>query len=223
MREPRAEDDQFVSTINLFTRLSTSPKIVDSFVKEAEAGEKADSWFYAGLASWSLMDATAHALRKHGLLMAALDHLSAALQVDPEHWPARFMRTTYITMMHSEEADEMVAFLLPAAYGIASAREDARFLIDLQERNRLREPYCLAPYCLAATQAMAAGEETTAWQTLRSGLSNTQDGPASALGSKLAIPLVMALRHPQLKAHPDLRDELARRCRLLTKVSGPIE
>lgn len=212
-----------MSTIDLFVRLSTSTKIVDNFVKEAEAGENADSWFYAGLASWALMDTTAHALRKHSLLMSALNHLSAGLQVDPEHWPARFMRATYITMLHSEEVDEMVAFLLPAAYGIASAREDAQFLVDLQERDGLRAPYCLAAYCLAAIQALMAGDEPAAWQALRSGLTSTQDGPAPALGTKLVIPVVMALRYPQIQAQPDLRAELARRCRSLTKVSEPAE
>src|SRR5262245_29593199 len=203
MREPRAEDDQVMSTIDLVARMGTSTKIVDRFVEEAEARENADSWFYAGLAAWSLMDVTAHSLRKHGLLISALNHLSAALQVDPEHWPARFMRATYITMLHSEEADEMVAFLLPATHGITSARQDAQMLVDLQERNGLHAPYCLAAYCLAAVQALMAGDEPAAWHALRSGLTSTQDGPAPALGTKLVIPIVMAWRRPQTQAQPD--------------------
>jgi hypothetical protein len=223
MREPRAEDDEVMSTIDFVIRLNGSTRIVDGFVREAEARGSADSWFYAGLAAWSLMDVTAHSLRKHGLLMSALDHLSAALRIDPDHWPARFMRASYVTMLHSDEADEMVAFLLPAAYSIRPARQDAQMLIDLQSRAGLREPFGLAAYCLAAVHALMSHDEPAAWQTLRAGLTSAQEGPASAMAAQIMVPVVIALRRPELEGQPTLRTELSRRCRSLAKVPEPVE
>jgi hypothetical protein len=222
MREPRPADDEAMSTIDLVVRLNGSPKIVDTFVGEAEAGGNADSWFYAGLAAWAVMDVTAHSLRRHGLLMAALNHLSAALRVDPEHWPARFMRASYVTMLHSDEADEMVAFLLPPEYGIRPAGQDAQLLIDLQARAGLRAPFCLAAHCLAAVQSLMAGDEPAALQILRTGLTSTRPGPATGLGGHLVVPVVMALRRPELQGQPALRSALARRCRALAKAAEPV-
>lgn len=221
MREPRVEDDEAMSTIDLVVRLNGSPRIVDTFVREAEASGNADSWFYSGLAAWSLMDVTAHSLRRHGLLMDALNHLSAALRIDAEHWPARFMRASYVTMLHSDEADEMVAFLLPPKYGIMPARQDAQLLIELQARAGRRAPFGLAAYCLAAVQTLTAGDEPAALQLLRTGLTSTRQGPATGMGGHLVVPIVMALRRPELKGQPALRSELTRRCRALTKASEP--
>jgi hypothetical protein len=222
MREPRAADDEAMSTIDLVVRLNGSPRIVDTFVGQAEAGGDADSWFYAGLAAWALMDVTAHSLRRHGWLTAALHHLTAALRVDPEHWPARFMRASYVTMLHSDEADEMVAFLLPPEYGILPARQDAQLLIDLQARAGLHAPYCLAAHCLAAVQTLMAGDEPAALRLLRTGLASTRQGPATGLGGHLVIPVVMALRRPELQGQPALRSELTRRCRALAKAAEPV-
>ena len=113
MREPCGADDEVISTIDLVVRLNASPRIVDRFVRAAGSAAApaaaADNWFYAGLAAWSLMDVTAHSLRKHTLLTSALDHLGTAVSLRPDHWPARFMRASYLTMLHSDEADEMVA------------------------------------------------------------------------------------------------------------------
>jgi hypothetical protein len=222
MREPRTADDEAMSTIDLVVRLNGSPKIVDTFVGRAEAGGDADSWFYAGLAAWALMDVTTHSLRRHGWLMAALQHLTAALRVDPEHWPARFMRASYVTMLHSDEADEMVAFLLPPEYGILPARQDAQLLIDLQSRAGLRAPFCLAAHCLAAVQTLMAGDEPAALQLLRTGLAGTRQGPATGLGGQLVVPVVMTLRRPELQGQPALRSELTRRCRALTRAPEPV-
>jgi hypothetical protein len=60
VREPCGADDDVISTIDLVVRLNASPRIVDRFVGAARrsAAPDADSWFYAGLAAWSLMDAT---------------------------------------------------------------------------------------------------------------------------------------------------------------------
>jgi hypothetical protein len=218
VREPIAVDDEVVSTIDVVVRLNASPRIVDRFVRAAEstAGDPAaDNWFYAGLAAWSLMDVTAHSLRKHTLLTSALDHLGTAVSVRPDHWPARFMRASYLTMLHSDEADEMVAFLLPGSYGLAGARDDARTLIELQ--RAARASYGIAPYCLTAVQALMAGDEPAAWRALRAGLSRTDAGPAPAMATQIAVPVVIALRRPELDAQPALRAELARRCRKLTR------
>jgi hypothetical protein len=221
MREPQGHDDAAIAAIDLVVRLNGSPRVVDRFVREAEARPTADSWFYAGLAAWSLMDVTAHSLRKHSLLMAALDHLSAALRIEPDHWPARFLRASYVTMLHSDEADEMIAFLLPPAYGITPAREDARLLIDLQSAAAPGAPFGLAAYCLAAVQALMAGDEPAAWETLRAGLASTRPGPAPALAAQVAMPVVIALRRPELAGQPGLRAELSRRCRSLAGSAEP--
>lgn len=222
MREPRSEDDKAISTINLVVRLSGSTKVVDGFVRDAQASGGADSWFYAGLAAWSLMDVTAHSLRKHGMLTSALDHLSVALRIDPDHWPARFMRASYVTMLHSDEADEMVAFLLPPAYGIAAARQDAQLLIDLQAMAAPSAPFGLAAYCLAAVQSLMSGDGPGAWRALRDGLAATGVGPAPAMGGQIIVPVVMALRRPELEDQPDLHTQLARRCRSLAKAAEPV-
>jgi hypothetical protein len=218
VREPRGADDEVISTIDLVVRLNASPRIVDRFVRAAgaAAAPAADNWFYAGLAAWSLMDVTAHSLRKHTLLTSALDHLGTAVSIRPDHWPARFMRASYLTMLHSDEADEMVAFLLPGSYGLAGARDDARTLIDLQRAAAPRAPYGLAPYCLTAVQELMAGDEPAAWRALRAGLSRTDAGPAPAMATQIAVPVVIALRRPELDGQPALRAELARRCRSLT-------
>ncbi|GIJ75347.1 hypothetical protein [Virgisporangium ochraceum] len=216
MREPRREDDDALATIELVVRLNASPRIVDEFVRAAGSSH-ADNWFYAGLAAWALMDVTAHSLRKHSLLTSALDHLSTAVSLRPDHWPARFMRASYLTMLHSDEADEMIAFLLPGSYGLAAARDDARTLVDLRSAADPRAPYGLAPYCLLAVQALMDGDEPHAWEALRAGLSRTDAGPAPAMATQLAVPVVIALRRPELDGQPALRAELTRRCRLLTQ------
>jgi hypothetical protein len=227
VREPCRADDDAIATIDLVVRLNASPRIVEQFVRAAEnaaegaaenaAGPDADSWFYAGLAAWSLMDVTAHSLRKHSLLTSALDHLSAAVSVRPDHWPARFMRASYLTMLHSDEADEMVAFLLPGSYGMAGAREDARTLVDLQAAAAPRAPYGLATYCLAAVQSLMVGDEPAAWRALWTGLSCTDAGPAPAMAAQIAVPVVIAVQRPELEGQPVLRAELTRRCRSLTR------
>jgi hypothetical protein len=218
VREPRAEDDEVRSTIEVVVRLNGSPRVVDRLVRAAEERGDADSWFHAGLAAWSLMDVTAHSLRKHGLLMSTLDHLSAAVRIDPGHWPARFLRASYVTMLHSDEADEMIAFLLPACYGIGPARQDARTLIELQARAGLRAPFGLAAHCLAAVQSLMTGDEPAAWHTLRDGLSSTEDGPAPAMANQIVAPVVIALRRPELNGQPALRAELAKRSRSLARM-----
>ncbi len=215
MREPRAEDDEVISTMELVARLNGSTRVLDGFVGRAEAQGDADSWFYAGLAAWSAMEATNHSLRKHRLLVSTLDYLSAALRADPDHWPARFTRASYVTMLHSDEADEMVAFLLPAAYGMDPARQDAQSLIDLQTRAGLRTPYTLAPYCLAAVQGLMADDQEAAWAALRAGLRGTEEGRATAMAGSVLVPVVIVLRRPEIKKQPKLRAALARRCRSL--------
>jgi hypothetical protein len=212
MREPREEDDEAIAAIDLVTKLNGSSRMLDAFRADAEAHGDANSWFYAGLAAWSLMDTTAHSLRKHRLLVSALDHLGSAVRLAPEHWPARFVRASYITMLHSDEADEMVAFLLPAAHSIASARADAELLLGCDTRA----PYGLAAYCLAAVQAMMNGEAERGAATLRRGLRATDTGPARGLAGQLTVPIVMALRRPELSNQPRLRAALSRRCRSLT-------
>lgn len=221
MREPNAGDDEVMSTIDLVVRLNGSPKIVDTFVGEAGASGNADSWFYAGLAAWSVMDVTAHSLRRHGLLMDALHHLTAAVRIDAEHWPARFVRASYVTMLHSDEADEMVAFLLPAEYGIVPARQDALLLIERQTRAGVRSPFGLAAYCLAAVQTLMAGDEPAALELIRDGLGSTRPGPATGMSGHLVVPIVMALRRPELQGQPALRAALTRRCRALTRAPEP--
>lgn len=217
MREPCRADDDAIATIDLVVRLNASPRIVDRFVRAAEAAAtpEADNWFYAGLAAWSLMDVTAHSLRKHSLLTSALDHLSTAVSIQPDHWPARFTRASCLTMLHSDEADEMVAFLLPGSYGLAGARDDARQLIELQSGGRA--PFGLAPHCLIAVQALMAGDEPAAQRALRTGLSRTDAGPAPAMATQIAVPALIALRRPELDGQPALRAALIRRCRALTQ------
>ena len=225
MREPRRGDDEVLSTIDLVVRLNGSTKIVDGFVRQAEAqvatgtGTGADAWFHAGLAAWAVMDVTSHSLRKHGLLMAALDHLSAALRADAEHWPARFMRASYVTMLHSDEADEMVAFLLPAAYGITAAREDTGYLVDAQTRAGVRAPWAFGAWCLAAVQALMADDAPAAWRALHDGLAATDDGSVPGLRSQVMVPVVMAMRRPELADQPALHARLARRCRSLARAA----
>jgi hypothetical protein len=139
------------------------------------------------------------------------------VSVRPDHWPARFVRASYLTMLHSDEADEMVAFLLPGSYGLAAAGDDARTLVGLQRAAAPRAPYGLAPYCLTAVQALMAGDEPAAWQAVRAGLFHTDAGPAPAMATQIAVPVVIALRRPELDGQPALRAELARRCRALTR------
>jgi hypothetical protein len=209
MREPREEDDQAIAAIDLATKLDGSSMMLDAFRADAEAHGDANSWFYAGLAAWSLMDATAQPLGKQPLIVSALDHLSAAIRLAPEHWPARFVRASCITMV---QGDGRVTSVLPAAYSIASARADAQRLLGATGRA----PYVLAAYCLAAVQVMMAGEADAGVAILRRGLATTDAGASQAMARHLAIPVVMALRRPELANRPRLRAALCRRWRSLT-------
>lgn len=200
MREPRPDDDATASTIDLVVRLKGTATVVDRLVDEAGRTDGPDAWFQAGLAAWAVMEVTSHSLRKHHLLMSALDHLSTAIELDPSHWPARFMRCTFVTMMHGDEADESVAFLLPAQYSAASGRQDAQVLVQLHREHGGRAAYGLSAYALGAVHELRDQGVPIAVRTLRDGLAATDPGSAPGLASRLCIPVAMVLDDPALRA-----------------------
>jgi len=146
---PNKNDDLLLQTLRIGMNSSVKNRMEHQLYAQQMKKQDAESFFSLALFNCVAINYTTDGQSLHKCLMDTIDWATRALELEPEHWPAMFLRSM-VRLMMSDETDEMAMYLLPIDYTEKDAINDLHRMIKLQNDYNIASPYKAVPYSLLA-------------------------------------------------------------------------
>lgn len=198
MRLLNKTDEEMLKTIQISVHTRSKDKMQQYFKQNAhDHPDNPEAWFNHAVCSWVLMHSANSAKEKYQLLNEVLKACEKACGLQPDHWPAFFLRSMVHSLMASNVGDEMAVYLT-TDYTDTEAERDRLKMIEFQ-KNTGSQPYFFIPYTELARQALAQNDVPKAESLIHQGLAETPAVEITHFRKLLSLSLRLLYR--ELDAH----------------------
>lgn len=203
MRMPNKDDDLLLQTLRIGMNTSVKNRLEQQLYTQQTKRQDAETYFSLALFNCVAIQYTADGQSQHKCLIDTIDWATRAVESNPEHWPAMFLRSM-VRLMMNDESDEMAMYLLPIDYTDQDAIVDLHRMIQLQKEQDIASPCQTLPYVQLAYAKLMDEDIEGAIAILKEAENSITLGKIPYLVSILRIPFVTLYKRAYNMSNHDL-------------------